>query len=151
MLSSEVAFIKKLWTFFGPWGRDRSQSPPCWIFRIKQIHQSTASGRTTRLSLAYNPSYPPWHYLIMPLYNITITINTMHHSYSILQRQGVTFHLLWWRIPWFDGRPFVSTWACNPGSNLGRAGYWSLWLCIAYRPTVLQIFSNAWGVQCCLW
>ena len=24
--------IKKLWTFFGPWGRDRSQSPPCWIF-----------------------------------------------------------------------------------------------------------------------
>ena len=21
--------IKKLWTFFGPWGRDRSQSPPC--------------------------------------------------------------------------------------------------------------------------
>ena len=21
--------IKKLWTFFGPWGRNRSQSPPC--------------------------------------------------------------------------------------------------------------------------
>ena len=21
--------IKKLWTFFGTWGRDRSQSPPC--------------------------------------------------------------------------------------------------------------------------
>ena len=40
--------IKKLWTFFGPWGRDRSQSPPCWIFRVKQIHQSTASERTTR-------------------------------------------------------------------------------------------------------
>ena len=39
--------IKKLWTFFGPWGRDRSQSPPCWIFRVKQIHQSTE--RTTRL------------------------------------------------------------------------------------------------------
>ena len=26
--------IKKLWTFFGPWGRDRSRSPPCWIFRV---------------------------------------------------------------------------------------------------------------------
>ena len=42
--------IKKLWTFFGPWGRDRSQSPPCWIFRVRQIHQSTASERTTRRS-----------------------------------------------------------------------------------------------------
>ena len=41
--------IKKSWTFFGPWGRDRSQSPPCWIFRVKQIHQFTASERTTRL------------------------------------------------------------------------------------------------------
>ena len=40
--------IKKLWTFFGPWGRDRFQSPPCWIFRVKQIHPSTASERTTR-------------------------------------------------------------------------------------------------------
>ena len=40
--------IKKLWTFFGPWGRDRCQSPPCWIFRVKQMHPSTASERTTR-------------------------------------------------------------------------------------------------------
>ena len=40
--------IKNLWTFFGPWGRDLSQSPPCWIFRVKQIHPSTASERTTR-------------------------------------------------------------------------------------------------------
>ena len=24
--------IKMLWTFFGLMGRDRSQSPPCWIF-----------------------------------------------------------------------------------------------------------------------
>ena len=40
--------IKKFWTFFGPWGRDRSQSPPCWIFRVKLIHPSTASERTTR-------------------------------------------------------------------------------------------------------
>ena len=39
--------IQKLWTFFGPWGRDRSQSPPCWIFRVKQMHPSTASERTT--------------------------------------------------------------------------------------------------------
>ena len=39
---------KKLWIFFGPWGRDRSQSPPCWIFRVKQTHPSTASERTTR-------------------------------------------------------------------------------------------------------
>ena len=39
---------KKLWTFFGPWGRDHSQSPPCWIFRLRQIHPSTASERTTR-------------------------------------------------------------------------------------------------------
>ena len=41
--------IKKLWTFFEPRRRDRSQSPPCWIFRVKQIHSSTASERTTRL------------------------------------------------------------------------------------------------------
>ena len=40
--------IKKLWTFFGPWGRDRSWLPPCRIFRVKQIHPTTASGRTTR-------------------------------------------------------------------------------------------------------
>ena len=40
--------IKQLWTFFGPLGRDRSQSPPSWIFRVKQIHSSTASERTTR-------------------------------------------------------------------------------------------------------
>ena len=39
---------KKLWTFFGPWGRDRSQSPPRCIFRVKQIYPSTASARTTR-------------------------------------------------------------------------------------------------------
>ena len=40
---------KKLWTCFGLWGLDRSQSPPCLIFRVKQIHQSTASERTKRL------------------------------------------------------------------------------------------------------
>ena len=45
--------IKKLWTFFGPWGRDCSQSPPCWIFRVKQIHPSTASDRTTRQVQGY--------------------------------------------------------------------------------------------------
>ena len=45
--------IKKSWTFFGPWGRDRSQSPPCWIFRVKQIHLSTASERTTRQATNY--------------------------------------------------------------------------------------------------
>ena len=44
-----LTVIKKLWTFFGPWGRDLSQSPQCWIFHIKQIHQSTASERMTRL------------------------------------------------------------------------------------------------------
>ena len=43
--------IKKLWTFFGPRGRDRSQSLPCWIFRVKQIHQSTASERLMRLTV----------------------------------------------------------------------------------------------------
>ena len=42
---------KKLWTFIGPWGRVRSQSPPCWIFRVKQIHQSTAWEGTTRLTV----------------------------------------------------------------------------------------------------
>ena len=41
--------IKKVWTFFGPLGRDRSQSPTCWFFLVKQIHQSMASERTTRL------------------------------------------------------------------------------------------------------
>ena len=30
--------IKKLWTFFGTWGRDRSQSPPCWIKANPSIH-----------------------------------------------------------------------------------------------------------------
>ena len=43
-----VIINKKLWTFFGPWRRDRSQSPLCWIFRVKQIHPSTASERMTR-------------------------------------------------------------------------------------------------------
>ena len=43
-----VIINKKLWTFFGPWRRDRTQSPPCWIFRVKQIHPSTASERMTR-------------------------------------------------------------------------------------------------------
>ena len=37
--------IKKLWTFFRTRGRDHSRSPPCWIFRVKQIHPSTASGK----------------------------------------------------------------------------------------------------------
>ena len=32
------------------WGWDRSESTPCMIFRVKQIHQSMASKRTTRLS-----------------------------------------------------------------------------------------------------
>ena len=27
--------IKKFWTFCKPWGRDCSQSPPCWIFSGK--------------------------------------------------------------------------------------------------------------------
>ena len=49
---------------FGPWGRDRSQSPPCWIFRVKHIHQSTASERTTwltiyQISSDYSPSPSP--------------------------------------------------------------------------------------------
>ena len=43
-----VIINKKIWTFFGTWRRDRSQSPPCWIFRVKQIHPSTASERMTR-------------------------------------------------------------------------------------------------------
>ena len=41
--------IKKLWIFSRPWGRHHSQSPPCLIFLVKQIHQSTASERTTWL------------------------------------------------------------------------------------------------------
>ena len=39
---------------------------------------------------------------------------------------------------------FVSTEACNlevPGSNPGRAGYLSSWLCIYSAPNC----SNAWG------
>ena len=52
MLSSKVTqSLKSYKTFFELWGRDRSQSPPCWIFRIKQINQSTVSERTTRLTL----------------------------------------------------------------------------------------------------
>ena len=30
------------WALFRPWGRDRSQSPPCWFPRMKWIQQSTA-------------------------------------------------------------------------------------------------------------
>ena len=41
--------IKKLWIFSRPWGRHHSKSPPCLIFLVKQIHQSTASERTTWL------------------------------------------------------------------------------------------------------
>ena len=43
--------IKKLWTFFGPWGQHRSQLPQCCILRVKQIHLSTASKGTTRLHI----------------------------------------------------------------------------------------------------
>ena len=43
--------IKKLWTFLGPWGRDCSQSPPCCIFRVRQIQPSTTSERTARQSI----------------------------------------------------------------------------------------------------
>ena len=50
--------IKKLSTFFGPGGRDRSQSPPCWSFWVKQIHPSTASERITRLPFM---SFQLWH------------------------------------------------------------------------------------------
>ena len=54
MLSSEVALSLKRYGQF--WGRDCSQSPPCSVFGVKQIHQSTASERTTRLrsSVLYN-------------------------------------------------------------------------------------------------
>ena len=45
--------MKKFWTFFGPWGLDHSQSPPSWIFRVKQIHPSTGSARTTQQNLWY--------------------------------------------------------------------------------------------------
>ena len=44
---------------------------------------------------------------------------------------------------------FVSAGACNlgvPGSNPGRAGYLSSWLCIYSAPNC----SKAWSVQCCL-
>ena len=47
--AQKCTVIKKVRTFFGPWGRDRSKSPPCWIFWVKQIHQSTESEKTTRL------------------------------------------------------------------------------------------------------
>ena len=52
--------IKKLRTFFGHWDRDRSQSPPCWIFRVKQIHPSTASERTTRQQCSVLFTHYPW-------------------------------------------------------------------------------------------
>ena len=42
---------------------------------------------------------------------------------------------------------FVSTGACNlgvPGSNPGRNGYLSLWLCIYSAPNC----SNEWSIQC---
>ena len=56
--------IKKLWTFFGPWGRDGSQSPPCWIFKVKQIHPSTASERTTRQIFTHAVGWLTLHMLI---------------------------------------------------------------------------------------
>ena len=48
MLSSEVAQSLKNYGHFSDHvfkltvGRDRSQSPSCWIFRVKQIHPSAA-------------------------------------------------------------------------------------------------------------
>ena len=64
--------IKKLWTFLGPWGRDRSQSPPCWIFQVKHIHQSTASERTTRLVL-----FRVWSWLVDKSWDISCHFKEM--------------------------------------------------------------------------
>ena len=78
----------KLWTFFGPWGRDRSQSQPCWIFRVQQIHHSTASGsmeRTTRLSSAQLWGYDPGYDLTRGLAGRMVANWWLRHS----QRQHV--------------------------------------------------------------
>ena len=59
----------------------------------------------------------------------------------------VQYSILIWAGP--DGS-FVSTGTCNleePGSNPGRDGYLSSWLCICSAPNC----SKAWGVQGCLW
>ena len=81
MLSS---IIKKLWTFFGPWGRDRSQSPPCWIFRVKQIDPSMASEKTTRLL----QPLPCWNILwIMEtkgFFHLAIIINALVSSFCFI-------------------------------------------------------------------
>ena len=96
--------IKKLWQFFGPWGRDLSQSLPCWIFQVKQTHQSTASERTTRLSKTMHTSWkstPP----SFSCHSVSPTLNdgTLSPSDSGVQKKlfpkWVSFIL-----------PFVSSW-----------------------------------------
>ena len=80
--------IKKLWTFFGPWGRDRSQSPPCWIFQVKQIHPSTASERMTRQNLTIiGPKY--WQIIthlvglgLQDLFTLQVTLGLPHNIYQ---------------------------------------------------------------------
>ena len=73
-LSSEVAQSRKSYGHFcGPWGRDRSQSPPCWFFRVKHIHQSTASERTTQLH--------PLHLYIIAWTEIAVLLCTVGSGY----------------------------------------------------------------------
>ena len=56
-----------LWSLLGPWGRDRSQSLLNWIFRVKQVHQSTGSERTTWLCAWYLVG-APWETFRAPGY-----------------------------------------------------------------------------------
>ena len=66
--------VKKLWKFFGPLSPDRSQSTPCLIFRVKQIHQSTASERTTRLPPVM---LPPKKLTMTMIYSVLFMINPL--------------------------------------------------------------------------
>ena len=79
--------FKKLWTFFGPWDWDRSQSPPCLISRAKQIHSSTASERTTRQGWGkpYNSViflYKPWR--PKDFFQFEIIINVLVSSFCFI-------------------------------------------------------------------
>ena len=79
MLSSGLTVIKKLWTFFGTWGRDRPQSPSCWIFRVKQILWSAVTSPETVLNGSSVKTKlcntPPTYFIVLASSVTTIEYN----------------------------------------------------------------------------
>ena len=68
---------------------------------------------------------------------------------TISGRKDIMLDSILLHMAGFDGS-FISTGACHleePGSNPGRAGYLSSWLCMSSAPNC----SEEWSVQYCLW